>query len=188
MKTKTLTKLTLKEYNEYSNILSDDDTNIVGILELFGYDVNEMSVSEFNQAQDLVLTMKIEDKKIKPVYKIGNKRFKVCLSIPKIKAGQFIDFQQYIEKKNLEQILSVFLIPQYRTWYGGWKTYKYGEGYDVFEVQEHILNNMLIEDVNALAGFFLRQCQSLLKVTQDYLTKKLVKKKLQMIKEKLEVK
>lgn len=182
---KTLTKLTLKEYNEYNKLLQEDEQDVVQILELFGYDVDTMSISEFNKVQDDIINSVIENKKIKLFYKIGDKRFKSCLSIPKIKAGQFIDFQNYTSNNSgIECILSVFLIPQYKKW-GIWRDNNYGENYDILEIQDYLLNNMLIEDVKSLSDFFLRQSESLLKIMNLYLKKKMMKEKKKEIRHQL---
>jgi len=178
---KTLTKFTLKEYYKYNELLQDADPDMDEIFKLFDCEVGEMSIGLFQKTQSEIFSMKIEQKKIKQIYDLNGKRFKACLSLPKIKAGQFIDFQSYSSTKKLEMILSVFLIPQHRKFFM-WYDNKYNEGYDIAEAQEYILNNMLIEDVQSLTDFFFRQSASLQKVTHLYLAKKAIMMKMKWIK------
>jgi hypothetical protein len=76
----------------------------------------------------------------------------------------------------LEEVLSVFLIPQYRKW-GKWHTYKYNSGYDVIKVQENLYNHMKIGDAQELSNFFLKSSVKLLGLMKGFLEKKQVKEK-----------
>ena len=74
----------------------------------------------------------------------------------------------------LEQILSIFLIPMKKTFFG-WKNRKYGDDYDVVKVQEEIRDNFLIEDAITLSDFFLNLSIHLSKVMKASLVRKLGK-------------
>lgn len=91
-------------------------------------------------------------------YILGGVTFDVLLNIEKMTAAQFIDYQNYIKdvNGNLVQLLSVFLIP---------KGHRYNEGYDIVEMQKIIKDNLCIIDAYALAAFFLKWYESLLKAT-----------------------
>lgn len=66
--------------------------------------------------------------------------------------SQYVDFQVYMNqpnsKDNIEQVLSVILVP---------KGMKYNKDYDMLKIQDEIANNLDIETANSILGFFFRQ-------------------------------
>lgn len=80
----------------------------------------------------------------KEEYTINGKPYVLTMNFHKLTTGQYIDFQSYTKSEDYEQMLSVFLVPRGR---------KYGDGYDVWEVQQDILT-MPVEEVLGLMGFF----------------------------------
>lgn len=173
---KELKDFTLKEFDEYTNLLKEDPIDIFTVLSMFGYDANKLSVNEFNKAEQSIQNMQLPTKGVKLVYNINGRRFKACLDMTKIKAGQFIDFQNYSKDFKLKEILSVFLIPQYRKYFTN-HTYDYNKGYDIFEVQDYLYENFTIGDANELSNFFLNSSNDLLAVMKASLTKQLMKQK-----------
>lgn len=178
MKKIDLNNLTIKQWNEFTELMIEETPDIYSIFELFGYDVNRLSVDEFEKLWNEIKTAKLSQSVIKREYQIGDRRFKAHLNISKIKAGQFIDLQTYLSSgKKLEQMLSVFLIPMKRNFIGVYREQEYGVGYDIFETQEFLLNNFPIGAANELSFFFLRTSKTLLQFMKESSTRKLMKAK-----------
>ena len=79
-------------------------------------------------------------------YKLNGRDYVLTTNFHKLTTAQYLDFQSYTKDKNAyEQMISVFLIP---------KGKKYGDGYDVWEVQQDILT-MPVEEVLGMMGFFI---------------------------------
>lgn len=182
MKQKELKQLTINEFGRYQEILKEEEPDILEILELFGYDIDNMSISDMYKYQQVIQSQVLPSNGIvEKVYKINGRRFKACLNLTNINAAQFIDFQNYLKNFKLEQVLSVFLIPMYRNWYGRWVAYTYSTGYDAVEVMEYLKMNMTIGEANQISSFFLNSSLGLLKVMKDYSAKKYQRKKLKML-------
>lgn len=100
------------------------------------------------------LTEKAEAVEVRKEYKVGDYILIPEKKISKIKAGQFISFQEfakvYRDNNNdvnvIPLLLSCFLIP---------KGKKFAEGYDVEDVQEAIAEHLSVVDALALTVFFL---------------------------------
>jgi len=182
---KQLNELTIKEFSQYQEILEEETTDPYAILELFGYDIDKMSIKELTAAQRNIQLQALKPKGTSLTYKVGNMKFKANLNMTNITASQFIDLQTYVQNFKLHEVLSVFLIPMRRTWYGGWVSQKYNTGYNIFDIQEFLFNNFTIGEANDLSNSFFLQSQSLLKVMKDYLEKKEKKMKLKLLKTQL---
>lgn len=177
---KHLSYLTIKEYNEFNELIKQKETDWVELFKLFGLQIDKMTIRDVEKSKSEILNMELLPIKIQKVYNINGWRFKVEENITKIKAGQYIDLQYYLVENRTEQILSIFLYPQEKKWFG-YKTKKYGS-YDMEEVQDYLLNNMTINDALELTNFFFQQSISLLKITQQSLEKKSKMKYLQNLK------
>ncbi|MBO7387381.1 MAG: hypothetical protein J6U15_06210 [Lachnospiraceae bacterium] len=81
----------------------------------------------------------------KQEYTINGKTYVLTMNFHKLTTAQYIDFQSYTKSEDYSQMLSVFLIP---------KGKKYGEDYDVYEVQQD-LKQMPVQEVLGLMGFFI---------------------------------
>lgn len=100
------------------------------------------------------LTEKAEAVDVRKEYKVGDYILIPEKKISKIKAGQFISFQEfakvYRDNNNdvnvIPLLLSCFLIPKGKT---------FAEGYDVEDVQEAIAEHLSVVDALALTAFFL---------------------------------
>lgn len=186
-KAKKLCDFTIFEFNKYLELTSEDDNqDVFAICELFGFDVDEMDVADFQQAMNYVnsqASLRNQRKGVKKTYDINGIRYKASLNLKKIKASQFIDLQMYTPDNKLEEILSVILIPMEKKYFGlKYVEREYAKDYDIEDVQKEILHNFKIGDANELSAFFLQQSTNLLKVTKDYLEKKMLKEKMKMIK------
>ena len=176
-----LNDLTIKEFEQYKELIEEDVIDEAAILELFGLDINKLSITELNDNMNKINSMTLFNK-IKKHYTIKGVRYKANLNIMNLNAAQFIDFQSYMKDFKIEQILSIFLIPQTKTWYG-WKNGKYNTNYNPNEVIKDIYNEFKMSDAKVLSDFFLSQSTNLLKIMKDYLTKKLLLKKKKQIKD-----
>lgn len=100
------------------------------------------------------LTEKAETVEVRKEYKVGDFTLVPEKKISKIKAGQFISFQEfakvYHDNNNdvnvIPLLLSCLLIP---------KGKKFAEGYDVEDVQEAIAEHLSVVDALSLTAFFL---------------------------------
>jgi hypothetical protein len=166
-KIKDLNSLTIKEFELYSELIGDEQSepDVYGIFELFGLDASGMVYDDFYKKLKEIQSMRLSTKGVKKVYTINGRRFKASLNPIKLSAGQFIDFQSYLSSgAKLQSILSVFLIPQDKSWFlGKYITKKYNTGYDIFEVQTYLYENMRIGDASELSAFFLTWSNKLLK-------------------------
>jgi hypothetical protein len=167
---KQLKDFTIKEFNEYKDLLLEESINEVEILKLFGVDINKLSISQLKDTMGKINSMNL-DTKLRKYYTIKNVRYKATLNLMSLNAAQFIDFQAYMKDFQIQNILSVFLIPQTKVWYG-WKDGKYNTDYNVINLVDNIYNEFKMSDAKLLSDFFLSQSTSLLKIMKDYLTKK----------------
>lgn len=180
---KQLKDLTLKEFQSYNEMLNMKKPDIFGIVELFGFDATEMPFDEFSNVWTTIQAMTIPIKGTKKHYVINGVRYKAHLNHLTLTAGQFVDFQSYMQDFKMENILSVFLVPQYRK-YGLWRTNKYNNNYDLLVVQDDIFNHMKIGDAQELASFFLNASLLSLETMKDFLVKKGYQMKKKLVKQK----
>lgn len=165
--------LTIAQYYKFEQYIADND--IYAIFDLFGVDVSDMKISDMNTKFAEISSLSITKRQLSKYYYIKGTKYKAMLNLNKIKAGQFLDFQNYMAGDHkLEQILSIFLIPMKKTFFG-WKSRKYGDDYDVVKVQEEIRDYFLIEDAITLSDFFLNLSIHLSKVMKASLVRKLGK-------------
>lgn len=100
------------------------------------------------------LTEKAEAVDVRKEYKVGDFTLVPEKKISKIKAGQFISFQEFAkvyrdnnaDVKYIPYLLSCFLIPKGKV---------FAEGYDVEDVQEAIAEHLSVVDALSLTAFFL---------------------------------
>lgn len=188
-KAKKINDFTIFEFNKYLELINEEGKqDVFAICELFGFDIENMEVSDFTEAMTYVnsqVSLKNPRKGVKKTYDIDGIRYKASLNLKKIKASQFIDLQMYTPDNKLEEILSVILIPMEKKFFGlKYVEREYAKGYDIEDVQKHLLHSFTIGDANELSAFFLQQSTNLLRVTKDYLEKKEMKMKMKMIKQK----
>lgn len=175
-------KLTIGKYDElqliYESDLSDYEKNVEIVAlcnDLEVEDVEDMSLTTFNTLlQSTAFLYEAPKKKIVATkYVLGGTEFDVVMNMGKLTVAQYLDYQEYIKNpdKNRVELLSIFLIP---------KGCKYGEGYDMFEIQKIIRENLSIIDAIALTDFFLLLYQSLMKATLSSLKRRLKRMKRKM--------
>ena len=87
-------------------------------------------------------------------YHLGDFTLDVMAEVAKMTAGQYIDFQTFAASNDIAGMLSTILVPHGHT---------YGDGYDPADVRAAILAQLPIVEANALAAFFLKRCELLIK-------------------------
>lgn len=182
---KTYNELPLGKFLELQDIdyTSQDEIdiqmNIIAILN--DMDVEEVADLPLTKYQELAtatrfLTVKPQPlKSIPNKIKIDGKEFKVIKDVREMTAGQYIDYQTYLQQdktdKQLPYILTCFLIPSGE---------KYGDT-DVVELVELFKSHLSIMTALSLSGFFLKKWENLTRTTLTYLA---LKMKMEMWKEK----
>lgn len=175
-------KLTIGKYDELQLIYESDESDYEKNVEIVALcndleveDVEGMSLTTFNTLlQSTAFLYEAPKKKIVATkYVLGGTEFDVVMNMGKLTVAQYLDYQEYIKNpdKNRVELLSIFLIP---------KGCKYGEGYDMFEIQKIIRENLSIIDAIALTDFFLLLYQSLMKATLSSLKRRLKRMKRKM--------
>ena len=87
-------------------------------------------------------------------------KYKIVKDLDKISVGQYLDFQTYMHQdKNMANILSVFLIPEGKT---------YGEGYSISEFINTLNNKLNIITAKQLCNFFVKWSEKLTKRSLTY--------------------
>lgn len=160
--------LTIEQYEIFTELVEQSD--IIGVFELFKIDISDMSIAEMNSKFKEITSLSYKDKPLKKYYIINGIKYKAQLNLTRIKAGQFIDFQSYMSgTRKLEQILSIFLIPMKKR-YGFWREQKYGD-YDMVKVQSDIKKHFTMSDAKVLSDFFLNLSVRLSQTLRDCLEK-----------------
>lgn len=106
-------------------------------------------------------------------YNIGKFELVPVKDYRKITTAQYIDFQSFHQagmEDHIVEILSCLLVPDgtYVDAEGRTRRYSYNEGYDIFEVQNAIRDNLSVADGLSLYAFFLISSQDLIKDMLTY--------------------
>lgn len=95
--------------------------------------------------------------------KLDGKEYTVLDDISNMKAGQYIDYQNYLSNDDMEKylpyILACFIIPKGKT---------YNNGYDINDVVNDVKKYLPIEVALNIAGFFFLKLQNLTKATLTF--------------------
>lgn len=104
-------------------------------------------------------------------YKVGGFDLRPFKDWTKMTAAQFIDYQTYSSKgteAHVVEIVSVVLVPA---------GMKYGDGYDVADVQRAVRDNLCVSDVLDIVAFFFSQYGAFLVDSLTYLKRRAEKMK-----------
>ena len=177
-------EVSLKQYIEIFDIMAidmdelDKQVKIVSILSNEPETtVLKLSTPAFKQAVRVVsfIYTKPDNLYFKPYLRIGLKRFKVNYLLNTIKAGEYIDLVSYCKDQKevhnrLSQIIAIFLEPV--NIFGFRKSGCYENGCQTLDSRNKtaklIEDNLMMNDVFALSGFFLKSYNALIKATLDY--------------------
>lgn len=142
---------------EYANDDTDLVVNLIALLSDKDIDdVERMPLAEFNKCVRSLSFLKDKPKtngRIPSKITINGRRCRVEKDCFSVSAGQYIDLRGYLKSlddltKNLDRILTVFIIPE--------DAEGYGEGYDLNEFAKEIRDNVGIELASTMSAFFLR--------------------------------
>lgn len=94
-------------------------------------------------------------------YRLGDFELVPVKDARKIITAQYVDFQEYIKREGniFVEMISCMLIP---------KGKRYGEGYDITEVQAAIRDSLTVADALALSAFFLNLFDALMLDSLNY--------------------
>lgn len=97
---------------------------------------------------------------VKPEYEVGGFVLRPVKDYKKLETGQYIDFKAYAAdmESHFVELLSVILVP---------KGHRYGEGYEMEEVQEAI-RSMSVADALGVIAFFLKSYRELMLDSLNY--------------------
>lgn len=175
MKEKKLTwnNITYRQFqsiNEALKLEDDMDRTIAVVQAIFGEDVIDLSLTEFNQLcgkLSFLSTAIPNDLTVKNITVNGREYYFDGL-LGKISTAQYIDFQNYLNNEDTTKCYSVFIIP---------KGHKYNDGYDMEQVFKDILD-VPVPILFSASFFFNRQFATFIKIFQRYSMKQLKKVKL----------
>lgn len=166
-------QVTLSDEKKIREIIKDDslsdvekDIALLSILcEVPESDIWNLELDNVRELRNEMLWVNTDfDYPKKPKFKsikFGNWDCYVLQDLQKMTYAQFVDFQTYIadlENKKAE-ILSVFFIP---------KGHKYGDGYDIYQLQRDIADNVSALEYSSVFFFFLRKYRASLNRTAIY--------------------
>lgn len=158
----------------------DDDSKLRELMIiLYGEDVENLPIAEYTKkAKEIDLSGEIPHTHVKSKYVINGRTYNFDVEgVPT--AGQFFDYQNYCkEQNNYADKLSVFLIPE---------GHKYGDGYDIKQVKEDMLDLPVI-DANALGFFFQAELIVLLDIFRHSLIQSIRKEKMPYQKKREKIK
>jgi hypothetical protein len=108
--------------------------------------------------------------------KIKGRRYAINYNAKKLLAGEYIDMQNYIKggvNKNLNHCIAVYLKPKNIFGFNKRGCYKEGGRVQTLESRnetaELVLDNLTMDIVLPMSGFFLKNWERLIKATQIYL-------------------
>lgn len=167
-------KLSIKKYYELQDIDLKDREEIdiqVEILSILSDmtedEIMDLPLPEYQKlvkASSFLSTSPTPTKNIPQYIIINGTKYRVLSDIKEFKAGQYIDYNNYLKMdKNIPYVLSTLLIPYNKT---------YGD-YDIMKTIEDISNHLSIIDAISLSAFFLKKWESLTKALLTYLTWKM---------------
>lgn len=186
MEYKKLRDFTIKEFKYYETLLTNIEENLDEIFNLYEVQkpLSEMTINEYNSILKQLVNERPENenKIIQKTYDINDTKYSIELDMFKINAAQFINIQTAVASKQIEKILSCFLIPMVKSksFFGKtiWKKQKYGsDNYSTSDVEYDILNYFKIGDALNINFFFMNYTEKLLKVFHQSLAKKNMKMK-----------
>lgn len=166
--------ITLSDYDRILEIAKseDDDLNkdVKVISLLYGLEEKEIWNLPVDDVADykagiafLAEPMQANPKKCVKIH-IADEDYRVCTDLSKFTYAQYVDFQTYWKKENnLPDVLTTIVVPEGKA---------YGEGYDIAEFREKIMNNLDIETATSICSFFLKSLVNLLKTSLQSLEKK----------------
>lgn len=165
--------VTLRQFQLLQELIKIEDENerVISVAELiFGSDVTNLTISEFNQKVKQMEFLKDALPDIVPPknVEVNGRKYYIDSLLGKITTAQYVDFTNHAKGGDICKMMSVFLIPE---------GHKYNDGYDIEQVFSDI-EDLPIPVVNSTAFFFKRQLEVFMKVFQRYSIRNIRKTKL----------
>ena len=163
----TWKEVSLKQFLDiqkiYDKEMDDYEKSKQLIFILYGKEIYDIPVRELDgylKEIASLLNTPPEQVKVNKEYVINGHKYKLSPKIEDMSTGQFWDFTEFSKTptKNIQKILSCFLIPDGK---------KYGTGYDIDEVLKD-MDSLAITDVNAISFFLLGKLRRLQKIILIY--------------------
>lgn len=161
--------ITLRQYYKIQEILATPDDymgfNLIDIV--YGVDVSNMLLTEAKTYKLDFLKKEIEKSELKKYYVLNGRRYDSNFDLTVVSTSQFMDYNTYANKKDkkFEELLSVFFVPEGHT---------YGDGYDVAQVQQDLLELDMCT-VYAASFFFAKQLEIFVTLFRDSLQELIAK-------------
>lgn len=169
----------LNQFIKLQDVLNieDDTERIISVAEiLFGTDITDLTLKEFNEQVKQLSFLKEEIPVKNPPKKLeinGNKYYMDCL-LGNVTTAQYVDFMNHSNTNDFVKMLSVFIIPD---------GHKYNDGYDMLQVLNDI-GSLPIPIANSAAFFFARQFSKFMEIFQSYSIKTIKKTNLPKMEKK----
>lgn len=161
--------ITLEKYYKIQDLMAvQDDYTVLNLMDLvYGINSEDINIWELSKYDISFLKNPIEEGKLPKKLEVNGHIYELKADLTRVTAAQYVDFSNYTKAKTLkyEDILSVFIIP---------KGHKYGDGYDINEVKQDILQLNMV-DINAISQFFFRQFELFSETFRLYLIQYLKK-------------
>ena len=146
-----LQKLMKELDGEKEEITPENDLEYrIKIAELFfGKAITDMPLNEFNKQYNRLtfLSEKMETKAPPKELKINGKVYTITCLAGKIPTGQIVEYTEHIKNNDIPMACTAFIVP---------KGYKYGEGYNLMDVYNDIMDAPCTL-INDIANFFAMQ-------------------------------
>lgn len=143
--------ITVAKYYQIVELLKEqDDYTAMNLIDvIWEVDSFSMPATEANlyAAKLSFLTKDIDNVIPKKHYRLNNTKYDSNCDLTVMSTAQFVDYQNYIKNNRIEEILSVFFVPD---------GHEYNDGYDIKQVQKDLLM-LPITDAYAIAFFFATQ-------------------------------
>lgn len=159
-----------KDLNKALEIEDETEKSIAVMQAIFGEDVVNLPLNEFNALSHKLDFLKSEiptSIKVKDV-KVNGREYYFDGMLGEITTAQYIDYQNYCKNNDEAKQFAVFFIP---------KGHKYNDGYDMLEVFEDI-QDIPITVLMSAGFFFKRSLEIFIKIFQRSLEKQLKKAKI----------
>lgn len=134
---------------------SDDEKTFKTAALLAGIPYDEFMNLPIDEARDIVADTSFihivpEKRRVKRVYHIGTRDYKLFKDFTEMTTAQYIDFQAIVghEDDMMAELMAIVLIP---------KGCKYNDGYDNAEIVEELRDNLSVEEALSIADFFIKR-------------------------------
>ena len=175
--------VTIRQFIELSKLTNDDSVeyNISVIALMSGKTKDEIESLPIEELTPLIKKVQFINhlpiKHLLPTHlKVNGKRYLVNLNVSELTGSGYIDLKTLTKDENkivdnLHLILTCFVKPAKKTWYGKWKPIKV-DANEQMQIADDFLNHFSVGIAYPLAVFFCELYPNLILGIQQYLLKK----------------